>query len=45
MQFSPDGKSILIMTDGTHMRLIDAFQGSVTHTLSDYENEKVIFCL
>lgn len=41
MKFSPDGKSILIMTNGNIMRLIDAFTGSITHTLSGHENDKV----
>jgi COMPASS component SWD2 len=33
MKFSPDGKSILIMTNGGLMRMVDAYQGNVTHTL------------
>ena len=41
MQFSPDGKSILISTNGGILRVVDAFQGTVTHTLSDFENSKV----
>lgn len=40
MKFSPDGKSILIMTDGNVLRLVDAYVGNVTHTLT-HENPKV----
>uniref|UniRef100_A0A914I8K6 Uncharacterized protein n=1 Tax=Globodera rostochiensis TaxID=31243 RepID=A0A914I8K6_GLORO len=39
MKFSPDGKSILIMTDGNVLRLVDAYFGNVTHTLT-HDNPK-----
>lgn len=45
MKFSPDGKSILITTNGNFMRLIDAFRGSITHTLTGHENKKVYFII
>jgi hypothetical protein len=34
MKFSPDGKSILIMTNGPLMRMVDAYMGDITHTLT-----------
>lgn len=40
MKFSPDGRSILIMTNGPFLRMVDAYNGNVTHTLTR-ENEKV----
>lgn len=40
MKFSPDGKSILVMTNSKFMRLIDAFTGAITHTLTGHENNK-----
>uniref|UniRef100_A0A915EUF9 Uncharacterized protein n=1 Tax=Ditylenchus dipsaci TaxID=166011 RepID=A0A915EUF9_9BILA len=40
MKFSPDGKSILVTTNGNFMRLIDAFHGNITHTLTGHENDK-----
>ncbi|KAI1715386.1 WD domain, g-beta repeat domain-containing protein [Ditylenchus destructor] len=42
MKFSPDGKAILIMTNGPFMRLIDAFTGQITHTLTGHANDKNI---
>lgn len=39
MKFSPDGRSILIMTNGPFLRMVDAYNGNVTHTLTR-ENEK-----
>lgn len=34
LQFSSDGKALLITTNGTHIRLVDAFKGSHLHTLA-----------
>ena len=42
MKFSPDGKSILIMTNGNVMRMVDAYAGNVTHTLVR-ENTSVFY--
>lgn len=41
MSFSPDGRSILVMTNGEMMRLIDAFSGQLLHTLQGHRNDKV----
>jgi len=38
LKFSPDGRSILIYTNGTAIRLIDAFKGHVTHTFGGHAN-------
>jgi len=40
MKFSPDGKSILIMTNSNFMRLIDAFTGTINSTLTGHQNDK-----
>lgn len=40
MKFTPDGRNILITTNGNFMRLIDAFCGNISHTLTGHENEK-----
>lgn len=42
LKFSPDGKVILITTNGTAMTLIDAYKGTVLHTLTGHENNKGI---
>lgn len=34
LQFSADGKTLLIATNGNHIRLVDAFKGTHLHTLS-----------
>ncbi|KAI6207050.1 hypothetical protein M3Y94_00985400 [Aphelenchoides besseyi] len=39
MSFSNDGKFILISTPGDHIRLVDAFEGQLVHTLSGHTNE------
>ncbi|KAH7726189.1 hypothetical protein AAVH_05988 [Aphelenchoides avenae] len=39
MRFSPNGKSILLMTDRDYMLVIDAFNGSVIHKLIGHQNE------
>ncbi|CAH8563302.1 unnamed protein product [Schistosoma turkestanicum] len=38
LQFSSDGKALLITTNGTHIRLVDAFKGSHLHTLTVIPN-------
>ncbi|CAD5225368.1 unnamed protein product [Bursaphelenchus xylophilus] len=38
IKFSEDGKSILIMTSGNYHRLIDAFNGGITHSLTGHTN-------
>uniref|UniRef100_A0A914L7R9 Uncharacterized protein n=1 Tax=Meloidogyne incognita TaxID=6306 RepID=A0A914L7R9_MELIC len=43
MKFSPDGKSILIMTNGPIMRMVDAYNGNLTHTLSRENEQKANF--
>lgn len=34
LKFSPDGKTILICTNGNYLRLVDAFTGVHLHTLT-----------
>lgn len=43
MKFSPDGKSILIMTNGPIMRMVDAYNGNLTHTLIRENKQKANF--
>ncbi|CAB1315371.1 unnamed protein product, partial [Coregonus sp. 'balchen'] len=38
--FSRDGKQILISTNGGTIRILDAFNGSMLHTFSGYNNSK-----
>lgn len=38
LKFSPDGRSILVYTNGTAIRLIDAFKGDVTQTFGGHAN-------
>ena len=40
LKFSPDGRSILVYTNGTAIRLIDAFKGHVTHTFGGHANDR-----
>lgn len=40
LKFSPDGKSILISTNGPLLRVVDAYQGSLAQTLSGHANNK-----
>jgi len=40
LKFSPDGRSILVFTNGTTIRLIDAFKGHVTHTFGGHANAR-----
>ena len=40
LKFSPDGKIIMIYTNGNIIHTIDAFQGHPLHTLTGYENKK-----
>jgi COMPASS component SWD2 len=40
MTFSPDGRTILVMTSGEAMRVVDAFSGQLLHTLTGHRNEK-----
>nr|XP_046168997.1 WD repeat-containing protein 82-like isoform X2 [Oncorhynchus gorbuscha] len=42
LKFSRDGKQILISTNGGAIRILDAFNGSVLHTFSGYNNSKGI---
>ncbi|VDI21932.1 WD repeat-containing protein 82-like [Mytilus galloprovincialis] len=42
MKFSPDGKMILISTNGQVVRLIDAFQGTPLQTFMGFQNTKGI---
>lgn len=39
LKFSPDGRYILITTNGSVMRLLDAFDGQVKHNLKGHINE------
>lgn len=41
ISFSPDGKTILIVTDGNHLRLVESYDGIITHTLTGHSNENV----
>lgn len=34
LKFSPDGKTILVSTNGSMIKLIDAFDGHVIHTFT-----------
>lgn len=40
LKFSPDGKTIMISTNGNIIHLIDAFQGKLLKTLTGYQNTK-----
>lgn len=40
LKFSPDGKIIMIYTNGNVIHLIDAFQGTSLHTLTGHTNNK-----
>ncbi|XP_068599103.1 twinfilin-2-like [Brachionichthys hirsutus] len=42
LKFSNDGKQILISTNGGVIRILNAFNGSVLHTFSGYNNSKGI---
>ncbi|XP_021097635.1 WD repeat-containing protein 82 isoform X1 [Heterocephalus glaber] len=42
LKFSNDGKLILISTNGSFIRLIDAFKGVVMHTFGGYANSKAV---
>ncbi|XP_023051284.1 WD repeat-containing protein 82 isoform X1 [Piliocolobus tephrosceles] len=42
LKFSNDGKLILISTNGSFIRLIDAFKGGVMHTFGGYANSKAV---
>jgi len=39
LKFSPDGRYILITTNGSVIRLLDAFDGQVKHNLKGHTNE------
>ena len=39
LKFSPDGRYILITTNGSVIRLIDAFDGHIKHNLKGHVNE------
>uniref|UniRef100_A0A1I8JNA2 WD_REPEATS_REGION domain-containing protein n=1 Tax=Macrostomum lignano TaxID=282301 RepID=A0A1I8JNA2_9PLAT len=39
-KFSPDGKLILVCTNGSAMRLIDAFTGRALHAFTGYKNSR-----
>lgn len=38
LKFSPDGKLILLTSDGTALLLVDSYTGAVVHTLTGHEN-------
>lgn len=38
LKFSPDGKNILVSTNGSMIKLIDAFNGSTLHTFTGHSN-------
>ena len=38
LKFSPDGKTILLSTNGGVIRLVDAFHGNPTHSLTVNDN-------
>ncbi|XP_057372682.1 WD repeat-containing protein 82-like [Daphnia carinata] len=40
LKFSPDGKTILLSTNSSIIRLVDAFHGNPTHTLTGHLNDK-----
>ena len=40
LKFSPDGKTILISTNGSLIRLIDAFTGATLQTFTGHLNSK-----
>lgn len=42
LKFSPDGKTILISTNGSMIKLIDAFSGTVLQTFTGHLNTKSI---
>ncbi|KAA0201536.1 hypothetical protein HAZT_HAZT005428 [Hyalella azteca] len=42
LKFSPDGRSILISTNGSMIRLVDAFSGSPLRTFTGHMNNKGI---
>jgi COMPASS component SWD2 len=42
LKFSPDGKTILVSTNGSMIKLIDAFTGNVLHTFTGHANVKNI---
>ena len=42
LKFSPDGKSILVSTNGSLIRLIDAFTGQTQRTFTGHLNSKGI---
>lgn len=41
MKFSPNGKQILMCTNGEHMKLVDSFSGNITYELKGHQNNKV----
>ncbi|VDM09638.1 unnamed protein product [Wuchereria bancrofti] len=42
LKFSPDGKMIMITTNGSSVTLIDSFKGTLIHVLRGHENSKGI---
>ncbi|GMR50821.1 hypothetical protein PMAYCL1PPCAC_21016 [Pristionchus mayeri] len=40
MKFSPNGKQILMCTNGEHMKLVDAFTGNILYELKGHKNVK-----
>ena len=42
MKFSPDGKTILVSTNGSLIRLIDSFSGDTLQTFTGHLNSKNI---
>jgi len=41
LKFSPDGKMILVSTNGDHHKILDSFSGQLIHNLSGFTNPKV----
>jgi hypothetical protein len=41
LKFSPDGKLILISTNGDHHKILDSFTGQLIHNLTGFNNPKV----
>ena len=45
LKFSPDGKTILVSTNGSMIKLIDAFDGHVIHTFTVCYQEIIFFLI
>ncbi|MFH4976743.1 hypothetical protein AB6A40_003452 [Gnathostoma spinigerum] len=40
LRFSPDGRQILITTNGTALKILDSYSGNLLHTLQGHENSQ-----